>query len=157
MKESLEKFEELKKQVQELSFQQDLNQEQLLAIINDGFKEIKKKYEAAQKTFDWNNTPEICEINGYRWHLGTEADKAMSWNDAKDWCESVGGELPPRDVLLQAYLNEDIKTIFQKNWYWSGAEFNTQGAWRQFSGTGFQDYSFKTDTCYVRAVKKVKI
>ena len=48
MKEILEKIEELKKQVQELSFQQDLNQEQLLAIINDGFKEIKKKYEARE-------------------------------------------------------------------------------------------------------------
>ena len=148
MKEILEKIEELKKQVQELSFQQDLNQEQLLSLINLG---------AAKDNFDWNNTPEICELNGYRWHLGTEADKAMNWAEAKAWCESVGGELPPRDVLLQAYLNEDIKTIFQKNWYWSGAEFNTQGAWRQFSGTGFQDYSFKTDTCYVRAVKKVKI
>jgi hypothetical protein len=157
MKEILEKIEELKKQVQELSFQQDLNKEQLLAIINDGFEEIKKKYEAAQKTFDWKNGPIICELNGYRWHLGTEADKAMNWAEAKAWCESVGGELPPRDVLLQAYLNEDIKTIFQKDWYWSGTEFNTQGAWRQLFGNGFQDYSFKTDTCYVRAVKKVKI
>ena len=148
MKEILEKIEELKKQVQELSFQQDLNQEQLLSLINLG---------AAKDNFDWKNGPIICELNGYRWHLGTEADKAMNWAEAKAWCESVGGELPPRDVLLQAYLNEDIKTIFQKNWYWSGAEFNTQGAWRQFSGSGFQDYSFKTNTCYVRAVKKVKI
>ena len=147
MKEILEKFEELKKQVQELSFQQDLNKEQLLAIINGAFKEI----------FNWENSLVICELNGYRWHLGTEADKEMSWNDAKAWCESVGGELPPRDILLQAYLNEDIKTIFQKNWYWSGTEFNTQGAWRQLFGTGYQDYSFKTGTCYVRAVKKVKI
>ena len=157
MKEILEKIEEQKKQVQELSFQQDLNQEQLLAIINDGFKEIKKKYEAAQKTFDWNNTPEICEINGFRWVLGQEADEEMNWAEAKAWCESVGGELPPRDILLQAYLSEDIKTIFQKNWYWSGTEVDATDAWVQFFANGNQVSSDKPYGYYVRAVKKVKI
>ena len=157
-KEILEKIEELKKQVQELSFQQDLNQEQLLAIINGAFKEIKKKYEAAQKTFDWDNAPVICELNGYRWHLGTEADKAMSWNDAKDWCESVGGELPPRDVLLQAYLNEDIKPLFKAEWYWSSTEFNATNAWEQTFNSGAQyGNDIKANYDYVRAVKKVRI
>ena len=148
MKEILEKHEELKKQVQELSFQQDLNQEQLLAIINGAFKEI----------FNWENSLVICEINGYRWHLGTEADKEMSWNDAKDWCESVGGELPPRDILLQAYLNEDIKLLFKKDWYWSGTEFNATTAWLQDFYNGIQTtYGYKPNYYYVRAVKKVKI
>ena len=157
MKEILEKHEELKKQVQELSFQQELNKEQLLAIINDGFKEIKKKYEAAQKTFDWKNKPIICELNGYRWFLGQEADKTMNWEQAIEWCQSVGGELPPRDVLLQAYLNEDIKTIFQKDWYWSGTKFGAPNAWVQDFLTGYQFTDLKTNYSYVRAVKKVRI
>jgi len=157
MKEILEKHEELKKQVQELSFQQELNNEQLLAIINDGFKEIKKKYEAAQKTFDWDNAPVICDLNGYCWHLGAEADKRMSWNDAKDWCESVGGELPPRDILLQCYMNEDINPLFKKSWYWSSTEFSASGAWGQGFLDGNQHNGSKTSTNYVRAVKKVKI
>ena len=157
MKEILEKHEELKKQVQELSFQQELNKEQLLAIINDGFKEIKKKYEAAQKTFDWKNKPIICELNGYRWFLGQEADKTMNWEQAIEWCQSVGGELPPRDVLLQAYLNEDINPLFKKSWYWSSTEFSASGAWGQGFLDGNQHNGSKTSTNYVRAVKKVKI
>ena len=81
----------------------------------------------------------------------------MNWAEAKARCESVGGELPPRDVLLQAYLNEDIKTIFQKDWYWSGTEFDARGAWDQGFGNGYQGSSTKTSSEYVRAVKKVKI
>ena len=145
MKEILEKHEELKKQVQELSFQQDLNQEQLLAIINGAFKEI----------FNWENSLVICEINGYRWHLGTEADKEMSWNDAKDWCESVGGELPPRDILLQAYLNEDIKPLFKESWYWSSTDDYTTTDWIQDFCGGNQDTNGENRTNYVRTVKKV--
>ena len=114
------------------------------------------KVEAA-KSFDWKNEPIICELNGYRWFLGTEADEEMSWNDAKDWCESVGGELPPRDILLQAYLNEDINPLFKKSWYWSSTEFYAAYAWFQYVGTGYQGYGNKADNTYVRAVRKYPI
>ena len=114
------------------------------------------KVEAA-KSFDWKNEPIICELNGYRWFLGTEADEEMSWNDAKAWCKSVGGELPPRDILLQAYLNEDINPLFKKSWYWSSTEFSAAVAWGQTFGSGGQYNYGKANYSCVRAVKKVKI
>ena len=124
-------------------------------------KELQAQIDAlkveAEKSFYWKNGPIICEINGFRWVLGFEADEEMKWADAKAWCELVGGELPPRDVLLQAYLNEDIKTIFQKDWYWSGTKFGAPNAWVQDFLTGYQFTDLKTNYSYVRAVKKVRI
>ena len=114
------------------------------------------KVEAA-KSFDWKSAPIICEINGFRWVLGFEADEEMKLADAKAWCQSVGGELPPRDILLQCYMNEDIKLLFRKDWYWSGTEFDATYAWLQHFDFGGQNYGTKAGTTYVRAVRKYPI
>jgi len=124
-------------------------------------KELQEQIEAlkAQEhvAYDWNKDPIICELNGFRWHLGPESDEEMNWADAKVWCESVGGELPPREVLLMCYINEDIKPSFKTSWYWSSAEFLATFAWKQAFSYGPQYNNTKDTTNYVRAVKKVKI
>ena len=129
--------------------------------IQQKIQELQDQIDAlkveAEKSFYWKNGPIICEINGFRWVLGQEADEEMSWNDAKDWCESVGGELPPRDILLQAYLNEDINPLFKKSWYWSSTEFNATDAWKQYFYDGNQFNTNKTYNYYVRAVRKYPI
>ena len=108
--------------------------------------------------FDWENAPVICEVNGYRWYLGPEADEEINWNGAIEWCQSVGWELPPRDILLQCYMNEDIKPLFKDGWYWSGTEFSAALAWRQLFSDGYQQPSNgKTFNGYVRAVRKYPI
>ena len=107
--------------------------------------------------FDWENAPVICELNGYGWLLGQEADEELNWADAKAWCQSVGGELPPRDILLQCYMNEDIKLLFRKDWYWSGTEFLATGAWKQNFGNGNQASTYIAYNIYVRAVRKYPI
>ena len=109
------------------------------------------------KSFDWKSAPIICEINGFRWVLGQEADEEMKWADAKAWCQSVGGELPPRDILLQCYMNEDIKLLFRKDWYWSGTEFYATHAWGQDFSNGNQYNTTKTSGHCVRAVRKYPI
>ena len=111
--------------------------------------------ESEPETFNWwDKDPVICELNGYRWYLGQEADEEMNWHDAVEWCELVGGELPPREVLLMAYINENIKPLFKPEWYWSSTEFDATIAWLQSFSTSTQR---NTSTAYVRAVKKVKI
>ena len=107
--------------------------------------------------FDWENAPVICELNGYGWLLGQEADEELNWADAKAWCQSVGGELPPRDILLQCYMNEDIKLLFRKDWYWSGTEYSATFAWLQLFDYGNQNFNTKTYYNYVRAVRKYPI
>ena len=119
--------------------------------------EIERLKAQEQLTNNWDEAPVICEINGYRWFLGQEADEEMNWHEAVEWCKSVGGELPPREVLLMAYLNEDIKPSFKTSWYWSSAEFYATYAWEQSFNNGSQGTNLKSGRGSVRAVKKVKI
>lgn len=137
---------------------------QKIRELQDQIDMLKAEIETEQESFNWDEAPVICELNGYRWLLGKEADDELDWQDAKDWCEAVGGELPTREVLLMAYLNEDIKPLFKEFWHWSSTEFNATGAWRQtFTNgnqtftNGNQTYGNKTSNYYVRAVRKVLI
>jgi len=129
--------------------------------IQQKIKDLESQIEAlkAKKhvAYDWNKAPVICELNGYRWLLGPKADDELNWQSAKDWCKSVGGELPPRDILLQCYMNEDIKPLFKASWYWSSTEFGAADAWLQYFGNGDQDTNGKTNYFYVRAVRKCPI
>jgi hypothetical protein len=106
---------------------------------------------------DYDNAPVICELNNYRWHLGPAAEQAMDWEGAKSWCKSVGGELPPRDILLLCYLNKDTADRFGKQTYWSSTEVGGTAAWEQFFGNGTQGYYDKTFVFYVRAVCAIKL
>jgi len=124
-------------------------------------KELQAQIEAlkAQEhvAYDWDEAPVICEINGYRWFFGQEADEEMTWHEAVEWCKSVGGELPPRDILLQCYMNEGIRPLLNPEWYWSSTEFNASFAWRQNFSTGYNYGTFKDYSYSVRAVNRVKI
>jgi hypothetical protein len=129
--------------------------------IQQKIKELQAQIEALkaqEQSFNWNDAQVICELNGFRWYLGPEADEEMNWADAKAWCVSVCGELPPRDILLQCFMNEDIKPLFKTDFHWSSTEFNATTAWGQYFGSGNQGNSYKNnDYYYVRAVKRVKI
>ena len=129
---------------------------QKIKELQDQIDALKAEAQVAE-SFDWDKAPIICELNGYRWLLGQEADEEMNWNDAKDWCKSVGGELPPRDVLLQCCMNEDIKPLFKESWYWTSTEFNATTAWIQGFSNGNQANYRKTNGTYVRAVRKCPI
>jgi len=113
--------------------------------------------EESNPSFNWDDAPVICELNGYRWYLGQEAYEEMNWKDAKVWCELVGGELPPREVLLMCYINEDINPSFKTSWYWSSAEVDAATAWIQYFTNGYQGNDGKLNAIYVRAVRKVLI
>ena len=130
---------------------------QKIKELQDQIDALKAEAQAAE-SFNWDKAPLICELNGYGWLLGPEADEEINWNGAIEWCQSVGGELPPRDILLQAYLNEDIKPLFKDGWYWSGTEFNATYAWKQYFFNGYQgNDNPKTNVNFVRAVRKYPI
>jgi hypothetical protein len=103
---------------------------------------------------------EICTLNNTNWILGDEAPYPMNWEDACDWCKSIGQELPPREVLLLAFLNPKIRGQFGKECYWSSSE-RDGFAWHQNFKHGFQSsygfYGFdKSYKLSVRAVWAVQ-
>jgi hypothetical protein len=123
-------------------------------------KDLENQIEALkaqEQSFNWNDVQVICELNGYRWLLGPETDEEINWDDAKDWCKLVGGELPPRDILLQCFMNDDIKPLFKTSWHWSSTEFTATYAWCQHFYNGNQFTTNEGTNYYVRAVKRVKI
>ena len=110
-----------------------------------------------QKEFTWDDAPTIVQIDGEKWLLGPESDEEMDWEDAKAWCESVGGELPPRDILLHCFMKKEINILFTATYYWSSTEFTATNAWIQKFGYGNQGGSLKAGAHYVRAVRRLPI
>ena len=100
---------------------------------------------------------EICTLNGTKWNLGDESPGPMTWVDAKAWCESIGQELPTRDVLLMAYLNPETRSEFAYNYYWSSTEYGSGSAWFQSFSYGGQGGYDKLATFRVRAVRAIKV
>ena len=92
-------------------------------------------------SYDWDNAPIITTIDGIEYRLGPESPNRLTWDEAIDWCESVGGELPSREVLLICFINETIRANFKRDYYWSSTEYATNTA----------------STEWVRAVRKFAI
>ncbi len=129
----------------------------LLRAVVDVETQITEIGAESAPGYDWDNAPVICELDGYRYLLGPESENKLVWKDAKAWCESVGGELPGREILLLAYLNEPAKGLFKEEWYWSSTEFSSNGAWGQLFSHGYEDNYNKLNNNSVRAVRKVLI
>ena len=99
---------------------------------------------------------EICILNGTKWILGDESTEPMTWEDAKTWCKSIGQDLPPREVLLMAFLNPEIRSNFANVSYWSSSENGSNYAWAQYFTNGGQYYDGKGATLPVRAVRAIR-
>jgi len=103
----------------------------------------------------------ICCQDGYAYFLGPEASTLLIWQDAMDWCKSLGDghELPSKEILNECYENESIREEFKQKWYWSSTVHDeyTYYFWGQSTLTGNQFYDCKTDTNYARAVRRVAI
>jgi hypothetical protein len=81
----------------------------------------------------------------------------MDWDATIEWCKSVGGELPPREVLLMCFSNEDIRKEFAETSYWSSTEFYATYTWVKHFSSGDEFYATKAYQAYARAVLSIKI
>jgi hypothetical protein len=68
-------------------------------------------------------------------------------NGYSDWY------LPSKDELAVIYSNEGLIGGFAVAYYWSSSEYYNSVAWFQAFSNGFQDFSNKSNTNYVRAVR----
>jgi hypothetical protein len=129
-------------------------------------QEIKQIYERLavlekqldEEQYDWNNAPVICQLNEFEYRLGPELPNELTWDEAIDWCKSIGGELPSREVLLMCQVNETIRPNFKNTYYWSSTELLSRPTvWCQSFSDGFQSNFSKNVTYYVRAVQRVAV
>jgi len=78
----------------------------------------------------------------------------ISWDAAKAWATSIGGELPTRQE--QSLLFANLKSQFKRRWHWSCEEYEAGGsyAWDQLFYSGSQDYNRKSYEGCARAVRR---
>jgi hypothetical protein len=61
--------------------------------------------------------------------------------------------LPSSHELNLLYLQKTVVGGFANAYYWSSSEYDNFDAWIQYFNNGLQDYDYKTNTGYVRAVR----
>lgn len=83
--------------------------------------------------------------------------KNLTWQEAMDWADIVGGSLPTRQE--QAILYGNLKHEFESGWQWSNEQhaLNSDCAWMQDFDSGYQDYGRKSYDGRARAVRRVYI
>jgi hypothetical protein len=92
------------------------------------------------------NTNAIVTAQG----AGTYAAKLCAdlvLNGYSDWY------LPSRDELTKLYINRSFIGEFAPIYYWSSSEYSAFSAWGTFFDVGITDYTSKSYTYYVRAVR----
>ena len=84
---------------------------------------------------------------------GAVEDK--TWEQAKEWAASIGGELPTRRE--QSLLFANLKEQFEGTWYWSSEQSasNSYAAWYQTFDGGIQHYGHKGNELRARAVRRL--
>ncbi|MBR8151041.1 C-type lectin domain-containing protein [Burkholderia vietnamiensis] len=79
--------------------------------------------------------------------------ESVTWDQAREWAEQQGGELPSRRE--QSLLFTNLQGEFESAWYWSGEEAETSGwAWSQRFYGGTQYHGPQTRQLRARAVRR---
>jgi len=80
-----------------------------------------------------------------------------TWEAQMEWAKRIGGHLPTR--IEQAMLLANHRDQFKKDWYWSN-EINhadSDWAWYQDFGDGYQLRDYRTYELRARAVRRLPI
>lgn len=98
-----------------------------------------------------NGAPDYLLID-----LGVEPEKDVTWEEAKAWAASVGGELPTRREQAILYGNRRDGQ-FKPRWYWSSEQHASYSdcAWIQTFNDGNQSYNHEGNCDRARAVRRV--
>ncbi|MBU9502875.1 DUF1566 domain-containing protein [Burkholderia multivorans] len=79
--------------------------------------------------------------------------EGMTWDQAREWAEQQGGELPSRRE--QSLLFTNLQGEFESAWYWSGEEAEGSGwAWCQYFSYGDQYTILQSSKLRARAVRR---
>ncbi|HDR9026909.1 TPA: DUF1566 domain-containing protein [Burkholderia vietnamiensis] len=135
------------------------------ARINAMIDELKKLPRATEYRVDAVTIPlaagercagPILDEDGALTHylilLPGEAEDVM-WDQAREWAERQGGELPSRRE--QSLLFTNLQGEFESAWYWSSEEAENSGwAWYQSFHFGYQHNGRQSNQLRARAVRR---
>ena len=78
----------------------------------------------------------------------------VNFKQAQQFSADIGGDLPTRRE--QSLLFANLKEQFEDRWYWSGTQHASDSdyAWCQYFGNGYQYVSRKGDELRARAVRR---
>ena len=81
----------------------------------------------------------------------------LEWQQAVEWAEKQGGDLPTR--VEQALLWANHQDQFKKDWYWSNETHRRESGWAWFQtfSYGYQDDFSKYLEVRARAVRRLPI
>jgi hypothetical protein len=87
--------------------------------------------------------------------MAARPNNKMGWEDARQWAEDVGGDLPTRQELALLYAN--CKPHLPEVWAWSGEEHKDDAsfAWGCDFDDGIQSLSHKSFQGSAVAVRRV--
>jgi hypothetical protein len=87
--------------------------------------------------------------------MAPKPDDTMTWQAARSWAASVGGDLPNRQESALLYAN--CKPHIEGVWHWTSDVYepNESYAWVQHFGYGYQLYVRKDYDYAARAVRRV--
>lgn len=87
--------------------------------------------------------------------LPNKSDDRLDWNNAITWAEAAGGHLPTRPVAALLYAN--VKSEFERDWYWTIEAEGSGCAWCCHFNGGRQHYGHKGNEGSVRAVRLIQL
>lgn len=119
------------------------------------------------RTFDFksestinNDKPKIVSLNDSVWKCGNldvmKTDcQPMNWVQANLLCQNLGfgWRLPSKEELLLLFKSKNEIGKFSDKVYWSSVEFDSNDAWFQHFGTGYQNHYTKFCDFNIRLVR----
>lgn len=87
--------------------------------------------------------------------LADKPAEELNWTAAKQWAESVGGELPARPAAAMLFAN--AKDQFEPEWHWTSEAYGGSYAWVQIFGYGDQFDDRVHDIHCARAVRMIPL
>lgn len=81
----------------------------------------------------------------------------LSWNAARTWAGTRGGELPSRRELSLLFAN--LREQFERQWYWSSEQHATRAqlVWGENFASGIQTVYGRQFRGHARAVRRVAL
>lgn len=79
----------------------------------------------------------------------------MTWDQAMEWADKKGGDLPTHQEMGLLFAN--LKGKFEKSWYWSSTQYLTDTALCHDFDVGIHGFVHKDIQGRARAVRRLSI